>query len=272
MRSDGYQPQWINGKEVGTGWRDCNGRYEALKNYLLKIGMQSPRVLEIGAYTGYFCRRLAEDFNARCTAVDNHPGLVEYPGVEVVHRLVNPTQIACMFGHFDVVICMSVLHHHKNWPEYIQALLQAGDVVFIETANPLEHFGQQHREYALGAYREISKIAKVLTQTPPMNGEANLRPLWVVDQITQARDDEEKIQIMATAMRALFSRPDDVVTLTLTDLERAAEVIVKSLGHYSWDMIYNPEKTKQAIARMVANYPLPTPEGIPPRAPERLDG
>src|SRR5882762_5683307 len=111
----GYQPQWIDGKEVGTGWRDAAGRYDAIKRYLVaRQGREDvrqfkdPTVLEIGAYNGYFCHRLHDDFNAQCLAVDGQPFLTARPGTNVLHKLATPDDIVGL-GAFDIVLCLSVL-------------------------------------------------------------------------------------------------------------------------------------------------------------------
>lgn len=35
MNKAGYEPVWEDGREHGIGWRDANGRYEAIKRYLV---------------------------------------------------------------------------------------------------------------------------------------------------------------------------------------------------------------------------------------------
>jgi len=86
LRKAGYQPVWEDGREHGIGWRDANGRYEAIKRYLVTRmarendlkQFDSPSVLDIGAYNGYICRRLADDFGAQYLAVDGQEFLEEY--------------------------------------------------------------------------------------------------------------------------------------------------------------------------------------------------
>lgn len=266
----GYQPLWVAGQEVGAGLRDCNGRYQALATYLRKISMRPRRVLEIGAYTGYFCRRLAEDFGAQCIAVDDHRGLEAYPGVEVIKARLDPLAISSL-GRFDVVICMSVLHHHNNWHDYLTALLQAGDVLFIETANPLERLGTVQRQYALGAHQEISALGRVLTQTPPINGDVNQRPLWVVDQITLDRDGDEKVKIVETALRTFLPSPASRVVLNLETIPQVAEAWVETLDFLGWDIVYCPEKIHRTLQDLLPHLPPINDSLTPCREPERHD-
>lgn len=193
----GYQPIWKDGREHGVGWRDCNGRYEAIQRYLVgRMGSDARqlgdplRVFEVGAYNGYFCRRLADDFRASCVAIDGQPFLEDYDspsGGEVfaVHKLVTPADITDQGDnwHPDIVMCMSVLHHWPNWKDYAQALIGAGRVVFIETANPDENLASDAKEIARQAddYFRTKLAATILVETPPMNGQTALRPLWVID-------------------------------------------------------------------------------------------
>jgi hypothetical protein len=98
--------------------------------------------------------------------------------VQVIKHLLTPATIG-QLGHFDVVLCLSVLHHWPNWRDYLDALLAAGDLVFIESANPAEVGLGRHRDDAVGAHVELSKIGTPIAHTRPIVGE-HLRPLWVI--------------------------------------------------------------------------------------------
>jgi hypothetical protein len=205
MDKSGYQPIWDGEKEVGIGWRDCNTRYEAIKRYLIaRMGEQipqmptSPHVFDLGAYNGYFCRRLADDFQARCTAVDGQPFLADYESpsggsVTAIRQLFTPTDIRQMPDQ-DIVLCLSVLHHWREWRDYLEALLLLGTVTFIETANPAENMNADAKAYAADTERMLHAYpsASILVETPPMNNHPNvLRKLWVIDPQRVVVDDDE---------------------------------------------------------------------------------
>jgi len=200
----GYQPQWIDGQEVGTGWRDAAGRYDAIKRYLVArqgredvAQLSSPSVLEIGAYNGYFCRRLADDFGARCLAVDGQPFLEPYWSphdngghVEVRHELWHYAEIAAAPA-FDVGLCLSVLHHHRDWDQILGALLDRCTVLFVELAHPDEKLSNDARTYAFAASRVMSSLGgDVIAETAPMNLTKPLRKLYVLDKGTAAATKE----------------------------------------------------------------------------------
>lgn len=191
----GYQPQWIDGQEVGTGWRDAAGRYDAIKRYLVaRQGredveqLSKPTVLEIGAYNGYFCRRLADDFGAHCLAVDGQPFLTEYRSpdgngfVDARRELWHHPQIDAA-PRMDVGLCLSVLHHHADWDLILMALMRATTVLFVELAHPDEKLSNDARTYAFAASRAMSTLGgDVIAETAPMNLTKPLRKLYVLDK------------------------------------------------------------------------------------------
>ena len=187
-----YLPQWDKGQEVGTGTRDGNERYEAIRNYLLAndIG-DNPTVLDFGAWNGYFSRRLAEDFDAHCTAVDDTPELEPYPGVTVINRRLAADEIT---GPYDVVIAMSVMHHLENWRQYLDAFLAAGKVVFLEVAIPDENLPKAKAHNNSKAIMRAVKAKKlggtVIAETPGYDF-SHLRPLIVIDQRPAAVEEPE---------------------------------------------------------------------------------
>lgn len=176
-RSKPYQPLWDNGREIGSGLRECGSRYDAIAAHIRDTGLPNGfSCLDFGANLGYFSRRLADDFDAKCTAVDATPGLVESPGVTVVPRMLVSAEIPEL-GHHDLTLCLSVLHHYpKRWQQYLVALLASADLVFIELAASSEK-GCAHM---LPIRQELESLGgKVIGHTPTVSGDA-LRPLWVI--------------------------------------------------------------------------------------------
>ena len=178
-----YLPRWDKGKEIGTGQRDGDGRYRAIRKYLEDNPIEPGfSVLDFGAWNGYFSRRLADDLGANCTAVDNVPELEPYPGVAVINRRIQPDEIT---GTYDVVIAMSVLHHLENWRDYLAKFLEVAPVVFLEVAAPNEVLPKAKAHNNSKAIMRAVKAKKlggtVIAETPGYDSK-HLRPLIVIDQ------------------------------------------------------------------------------------------
>lgn len=171
----GYQPQWIDGREVGVGLRDCHGRYKAIAKHIPKT--RGLRVLDLGAYNGYFCRRLVDDFDARCVAVDSAAELEPYCNVSVIRRHITPADIYSL-GRFDVALCLSVLHHYPNWAEYLRALLDTSTTAFVESANPAENLGFPKTQWAQGLHYGLQNVGHIIHWSANIHG-THLRPLWM---------------------------------------------------------------------------------------------
>ena len=124
---------WEDGRTVGPQERDCEGRYAAIVPYV----KQGARVLDFGAFTGYFSHRLADERAAQCVAVA--PEVLPYPGVTTIAERLTVAELRAL-GQFDVVLALSVLHHLDPWTDYLDALLEAAPTVIIETVHPDETF------------------------------------------------------------------------------------------------------------------------------------
>lgn len=173
-----YQPEWRGGRTVGTSRRDAEGRYHAIAEYLK--GRSGFTALDLGAHQGYFSHRLADEFGAAVTAVDDYPGLQPRDGVTVIRRRLAAGEVT-QLGHFDVSLCLSVLHHLPRWRDMVDALLAVSDVLFVEIADPGEHLP---RAVAHSASAHIASYierlgGRVLARTPGYDPEFS-RPLWVI--------------------------------------------------------------------------------------------
>lgn len=175
-----YQPLWDNGRHIKPGRRNTENRYLAVANYL--AGRRGFTVLDFGSHIGYFARRLAHEFDAKCVAVDDHPKLQPAPGVETIHKRLTAREIREL-GHFDVTLCLSVLHHIHQWRATLKAILDSAPTVFIETANPDEHLPNAKRHDSSDAIHDAVEAAggRPLTYTPGYDTNYH-RPLWVIDR------------------------------------------------------------------------------------------
>ncbi|MFW5415112.1 class I SAM-dependent methyltransferase [Nocardiopsis sp. CNT-189] len=98
------------------------------------------RVLDLGAYAGYFAVRLVEDFDAHVVAVDDHPPLRKAASdrITVINHRMNADQIDAL-GDFDAVLLLSVLHHAPNWRRILEVVCRRSTLLYLETPDPSEH-------------------------------------------------------------------------------------------------------------------------------------
>ena len=152
-----YQPMWKDGRTVGPQERDCEGRYAAILPYV----PEGARVLDFGAFTGYFSHRLADERNATCVAVA--PEALPYPGVTALQQRMTVSDLRAL-GRFDVTLGLSVLHHCEPWRDYLSALYESADTVIIEVPHPDERFDHCPAEKVAAIAKEISGPVLCLTE------------------------------------------------------------------------------------------------------------
>lgn len=135
-----YQDTWIGGRVVHKGDRPCEARYDVVRSVVGQY-RRTVTVWDIGANLGYFGCRLAHDCDAVSVMVDSRPALIdvlrenESPNtVGMLHRLsaLDLSELAAS-EHADVVLALNVLHHMVDWREALDALLDLGERVIIET-------------------------------------------------------------------------------------------------------------------------------------------
>jgi 2-polyprenyl-3-methyl-5-hydroxy-6-metoxy-1,4-benzoquinol methylase len=154
----GYQPGWVNGKEVGTGRRDASRRYAAIRRQLL--GRRGFSVLDVGAYTGYFAYRLADEFGARCLAVDRNARLEERDNVAVSRRYMGAADFEDIAdGAWDVTLLLSVLHHMRDWRRALAAVLRFSGVAFVELPDARERLPNAAMHHETAAMHEAVAAA-----------------------------------------------------------------------------------------------------------------
>ncbi|WP_457653570.1 hypothetical protein [Rhodocaloribacter sp.] len=90
-----------------------DGRFELMKDNLL---VQSGTLLDIGAFTGYFCHRF-EEIGFDCTAVEYHPLNVYFmarlkEALEKRFRIENRSILEWTdISEYDVVLALNIFHH-----------------------------------------------------------------------------------------------------------------------------------------------------------------
>lgn len=132
-----YQPRRRDGHDVGTPARPAAPRYDAIRAEL--EGRSGLRVLDLGAHEGYFALRLAEDLDANVTAVDDWRGLrralaeAADPRVTGIYQRLTPESLAAL-GEFDVILCLSVLHHVPWWEQMLAQVQNQSKLLICEVA------------------------------------------------------------------------------------------------------------------------------------------
>ena len=130
-----YQDIWIKGA-VTPGIRECAARYPVIKKVLEQY-KRPFTVLDIGANLGYFSFRIAEDFpEATCVLIESKYGKQltqlgkdnESNNVIILNNTVTADKLSNLSKceHFDVVLCLNIIHHLDNPTNSITAIEKLG--------------------------------------------------------------------------------------------------------------------------------------------------
>jgi hypothetical protein len=217
----GYQDRWINGKVRAEGQRECNSRYEVIKNVLEKY--QRPiTVLDIGASEGYFSFRIAEDFESTCVMIEDSTPLLSLckkNGLDNVIYLkkritVEELNNLANCEHFDIVLALNVLHHFGDWKGACDAVFKLGDNVIIETPGPDDvnacNQGAIPNIYNYLIVKQPSLLCETVSHTTKV-----MRPMW--------HFKTPKIRIMKSYMGSPASSPLGDVRINSTIEEKTID-------------------------------------------------
>jgi SAM-dependent methyltransferase len=135
-----YMDTIVGGEVVRKGKRDCAGRYEAIREVLSRF-TRPVTTLDIGANTGYFSFRIAQDFPATAVMIEMSPQLLDLcirnncRNTVFLNKKVGARHLARLAEceHFDVVLAFNILHHLDNSMAAVRSVLHLGDHIFIET-------------------------------------------------------------------------------------------------------------------------------------------
>jgi SAM-dependent methyltransferase len=178
-----YQDIWVNGQVKQAGDRLCEDRYAPLKEFLLQY--ERPfTVLDLGASEGYFSFRIAQDFPATCVMVDDTEDLenlchLNEGKIIYLRKKVTLQDLMHLSSceHFDVVLCLNILHHFENWKRIAPVVLSLGDHVIVETP-------AKDEVDACNGHLVASLYRWLITHTPNILGQSDShlgpyrRPIW----------------------------------------------------------------------------------------------
>lgn len=141
-----YQDQWVRGRVVKRGQRECAERYTIVKTFCERFAGQPFAVCDLGANACYFGLRLLEDFPA-CRVMAFEFGNFEERAklvrrnratrLMLLQRKVSMPDLDVLASctRFDVVLALSVLHHvGGEFADWIDALRRLGRFVVLELA------------------------------------------------------------------------------------------------------------------------------------------
>jgi 2-polyprenyl-3-methyl-5-hydroxy-6-metoxy-1,4-benzoquinol methylase len=175
-----YQDRWCRGVVVERGERPCGDRFAVIADHLES---SRPRTgLDLGANLGYFSMRLADRFGMIVDAVESlhYQRLVDAvtdngdDRVLPIHTQAETVLRSDIYGPYDVVLALSVLHHlEMPYAEALSHLRRLGETVIVELATEPNACGQRQ---VAGQF--IPEGAVMLGEFPSHLG--GTRPLFVL--------------------------------------------------------------------------------------------
>ena len=145
-----YQDRWCRGVVVERGERPCGDRFAVIADHLEPSRPQT--AVDLGANLGYFSMRLADRFGMRVDAVESshYQSLADAvtangdDRVLPVNTHVETVLRSDIYGPYDVVLALSVLHHlDMPYDEALSRLRQLGETVIVELATEPNACGQR---------------------------------------------------------------------------------------------------------------------------------
>ncbi|WP_077624236.1 class I SAM-dependent methyltransferase [Sediminibacillus massiliensis] len=183
-----YQDIWVKGKVVQKGQRECENRYNKIKEQLTKYKSDKPfTVLDLGANFGYFSFRIAEDFNAEVTMIESNKRINDIAKqndnkkVKLINRHVSADELRKIIKQekFDVILALSILHHFEEYNQVIDMLFEDPELVFIEASALEEAKGGYNADRVEGIWENLqSRNPEILTYTKNLRNLGE-RPLML---------------------------------------------------------------------------------------------
>ena len=135
--------------------RDCEDRYKTIK-FLASRFTRPFSVLDVGANYGWFGQQLVKDFeDCAYIGVDNKT-IDPHPRIWHVNRHMAAAEFGALSKseNFDIVLCLSVLHHFEDYERAFNAMKRLGQYTFFEIPGPNE-------DEAVGGAERHAAIAKI---------------------------------------------------------------------------------------------------------------
>nr|MBP9842208.1 methyltransferase domain-containing protein [Simkaniaceae bacterium] len=142
-----YQPLIVNGKIILDSDNSSGGnwiifdRYQAIKTFLDRFD-RPLKVLDIGANSGFFSLKIAEDYpGSHCVMIDGSSRLAdicmantERNNILYLQKYFNIHDLRELVQRerFDVILCLHVLHHVDHWNLWLPELKKMGCYLVAE--------------------------------------------------------------------------------------------------------------------------------------------
>ncbi len=144
-----YQDVWVRGKVITKGSRECELRYQILKDMIEYLISPQFKMIDFGAAAGYFTVRVASDFpESECIAIDRPKRYLldkvirmnNLPNVSTIQKLFAPEDIDQLKDlQPDLTLAMSIVHHFPDPLDVIDRLCSLAPYTFIECYPPDSH-------------------------------------------------------------------------------------------------------------------------------------
>jgi len=158
--------------------RECEDRYQPIKQFLSQFNRPFS-VLDVGANYGWFGQRLVRDFDCVYVGVDNKT-IDPHPRIWHINRHMKAAEYGALSKSetFDVILCLSVLHHFEDYDRAFNAMKRLGQWVFFEIPGPKEDgaVGGSARHQAI---RNIFGDAGSLAEHPS-HVDNTIRPMYLM--------------------------------------------------------------------------------------------
>ncbi len=159
--------------------RECEDRYKPIK-FLASQFNRPFSVLDVGANYGWFGQQLVKDFEG-CVyfGVDNKT-IDPHPRIWHINRHLKAAEFGALSKseHFDIVLCLSVLHHFEDYDRAFNAMKRLGEYVFFEIPGPDEDgaVGGSERHASI---RKIFKDGETIAEHKS-HIEDTIRPMYLM--------------------------------------------------------------------------------------------
>ena len=215
-----YQSVRINGAVVQTGERSCDDRFDLIRPVLAQY-KRPFTVLDLGANTGYFGQRIAEEYDAVSVCIDSDPVLIETLAKNGHHAVLgiqrhlsvrDLTDIAAC-EHFNVVLALNVLHHFDDWEGALGAVLSLGEHVIIETP-PVDDVHACGRVRHAALYDAVRRAGSVILGVSPSHTTPGVDRELVLISRPKTRLTEPFL--WSDLMEAKRMRPNTIISTATT--------------------------------------------------------
>lgn len=179
-----YQDVWVHQLQI-KGNRECEHRFQCIKNYLRKFKGQPLKILDFGANNGYFSFRIAEEFPAFDIYAVEYSSLIssliklnQLENVFLIQKYMNEDELINFIKEedFDLILMMSVLHHFKNPEKIIDFLSQRHNRTIFEVSYPDERtVSNPEKIFPIWKYLQSKNAVQINSWIP------NERPIYYVN-------------------------------------------------------------------------------------------